>query len=429
MSSQNVLKSFHKKTHSGYLGDFQSPFILICFVILSVLVAGRAAAQEVNLDKALELFYKNNYDIIINRYEIDKARGDYVAARIIPNPNFSVNYTGMRPGGSRSDNTQEIYRLEQLIELGGKRGLRIQTANEMLEATRLAHKDTVRTLLVGFYNNYYELLLYALSFDLAREQLDRFDRVLAIGEKRHTAGFLSLIDFTKLKIARIDLENSLTAIDTQYRNDLAVFNLLLGGGGSYKPSKEQMGEGFPSFVEDDLVETAYNHRFDLLSLQKQFKSAEYAVKLAKSQRIPDIVVGGEYGGYGKDLTTGYGAGIGINIPIFYQNQGEILKRNAEYDQIKVQIERVKKQIQVDIRQALNNYDSANKIFDSYKARKQEMEDLLANSEKAFSLGGITVLELLDTHKTYREFITKYNQALIQATLNKDLVKVYTGEIK
>jgi cobalt-zinc-cadmium efflux system outer membrane protein len=429
LSCQSILKHLFKKTRPDQRRNWKSLITLILALVLALFGFKSAAAQEVNLEKALELFYNNNYDIIINRYEIDKARGDYVAARIVPNPNFSVNYTGLRPGAYRADFTQLIYRLDQLIELGGKRGLRIQTANEMLEATRLSHKDTVRTLLVGFYTNYYELLLYALSFDLAREQLDRFDRILAIGEKRHLAGFLSLIDFTKLKIARIDLENSLTTIDTQYRNDLAVFNLLLGGGGSYKPSKEQMGEGFPSFAEEELVDTAYTHRFDLLSLQKQFKSAEYAVKLAKAQRIPDISVGGEYGGYGRDLATGYGAGVGINIPIFYQNQGEILKRTAEYDQIKVQIERTKKQIQVDIRQALNNYASANKVFDSYRARKQELEDLLSNSEKAFSLGGITVLELLDTHKTYREFITKYNQALIQATLNKDLVKVYSGEIK
>jgi outer membrane protein, heavy metal efflux system len=428
LSGQNILNLLLGKS-AGHLRNRKSPLIPMFAGILVLFAVVAAAAQEINLDKALELFYKNNYDIIINRYEIDKARGDYVAARIIPNPNFSANYTGLRPGFYRGDNTQLIYRLDQLIELGGKRGLRIQTANEMLEATRLAHKDTVRTLLIGFYTNYYDLLLYALSFELAKEELNRFDRVLAVGEKRHSAGFLTLIDYTKLKIARIDLENSLTTIDTQYRNDLATFNLLLGGEASYKPSKEQMGEGFPTYAEGELVETAYNHRFDLLSLQKQFKSAEYAVKLARAQRIPDITVAGEYGGYGPDMATGYGAGVGINIPIFYRNQGEILRRTAEYDQLKVQVERIKKQIQVDIKQSLNNYSSGIKIYDTYRSRKAEMEGLLSSSEKAFSLGGITVLELLDTHKTYRDFITKYNQALIQATLNKDLVKVYTGEIK
>ncbi|MBA4418351.1 MAG: hypothetical protein C0392_10650 [Syntrophus sp. (in: bacteria)] len=404
-------------------------YITILWVTLFACFFEYAQAGEIPLHEAVELFYKNNYDIIINRYEIDKAHGDYIAARIIPNPNLSTEYTGLRPGLYRGEYTQLKIRLEQLIELGGKRGLRIKTANEMLEAKRLAHKDAIRSLLIGFYTNYYDLLRYELSYDLAKEELNRFDRILLVGEKRHSAGFLTFIDYTKLRIARIDMENSLTTIDTQYRNDLVTFNLLLGGEGSYKPSKGQMGEGFPAYQETELIDIAYNHRFDLLSLQKQLASAEYAEKLAKSQRIPDITVGGEYGGFGPQLSTGYGAAVGISIPLFYRNEGEILKRKAEYSQIREQIKRVKKQIEVDIKQALNNYSSGIKIYDSYKTRKAEMVTLLNSSEKAFSLGGITVIELLDTHKTYRDFITKYHQALIQVTLNKDLIKVYTGELK
>jgi cobalt-zinc-cadmium efflux system outer membrane protein len=58
-----------------------------------------------------------------------------------------------------------------------------------------------------------------------------------------------------------------------------------------------------------------------------------------------------------------------------------------------------------------------------------MDDLLNRSETAFSLGGITVLDMLDTRKTYRDFITKYNQTLTQALLNQELIKVYTGELR
>jgi cobalt-zinc-cadmium efflux system outer membrane protein len=119
----------------------------------------------------------------------------------------------------------------------------------------------------------------------------------------------------------------------------------------------------------------------------------------------------------------------MSIPLFYRNQGEILKRDAEYSQIRIQIEKVRRQIQTDIRQALNNYSSGLTIFDAYRKRKMEMEELLQKSEQAFALGGITVLELLDTRKTYRDFITKYNQALTQSALNEDLMmRIYTGQI-
>jgi hypothetical protein len=57
-----------------------------------------------------------------------------------------------------------------------------------------------------------------------------------------------------------------------------------------------------------------------------------------------------------------------------------------------------------------------------------MVELLQKSEQAFALGGITTLELLDTRKTYRDFISKYNQTLAQSALNKDLLTIYTGQI-
>jgi len=119
----------------------------------------------------------------------------------------------------------------------------------------------------------------------------------------------------------------------------------------------------------------------------------------------------------------------MSIPLFYRNQGEIMKRDAEYSQIKVQVEKVRRQIQTEVRQAMNNYSSSLTIFSAYRKRKEEMEGLWQKSEQAFSLGGITVLDLLDTRKTYRDFITKYNLALTQSALNEDLmIRIYTGQI-
>ena len=163
--------------------------------------------------------------------------------------------------------------------------------------------------------------------------------MLDIGEKRHNAGFLSLIDYTKLKLARIELENNLTTFNNQYRNDLELFNLLLGGGGAYKPLKDQVKEDFPEYREDSLLETAYGNRFDLLALQRQMQSIEFNRKLARAQRIPDLSVGVEYEALGTKLDPGRGAGLSMSIPLFYRNQGEILKRDAEYSQIKVQMRR------------------------------------------------------------------------------------------
>lgn len=389
-----------------------------------------AIEDEISLDQALEYFYKNNYDIIINKYEIDKAYADFIGAKLLPNPAFTVNYTGINvPSISPDGNTQLAVRLDQLIELGGKRELRTDYAAESLEAVKLSHKDVIRNLLIGFYTLFYNLNLEILNMDFVNDELKRFDKALEIADKRFNAGYLSLIDYTKLKIARIDLENNLTNLENQFRNDVEQFNLLIGTNKTIKPAKVQIQEDFNEYIEEDLIDIAYQNRHDLLSLQKQSKASGHNLALAKSFKIPDVSIGAEYDSFGTLTQPAVGFGFSLNIPLFNKNQGGISRRIAEYNQIEVQIEKVKKQIVSDIRQAINNHTASLKVFTSYKSRKKDIEELMANSENAFSLGGVTSLYLLDTQKTYRDYMTRYNQAVIQSNLNKELIKIYTGEIR
>ena len=133
--------------------------------------------------------------------------------------------------------------------------------------------------------------------------------------------------------------------------------------------------------------------------------------------------------FGTGYTPGVGLGLSLNLPLFNRNQGEIARRAAEYRQVDAQIAKARRQIVLDVRQGLNNFGAAKKVFSTYRTRLKEMEDHVARSEKAFALGGITVLDWLDTQKTYRDFLVKYNQALVQANLTGGLLKIYTGEIK
>ena len=413
----------------------KKPIPLIYVIMLFITLAVTPAAlcyEEIGLDEALAQFYKSNFDIVASKYDIDKAYADYVTAKLLPNPNLTVNYNNLAMSQwntHRWDNTQLTVRVDQLIETGGKRALRTGVASEVLEATRISHKDVIRNLLIGFYNLYYSLDLDALNVEFARDELNRYSRLLQVAEKRFSAGFLSSIDYTKLKVGKIDLENSHTNLANQLLNDIDSFSLLLGSDVRRKPARVYVQDRYPTFVEADLFAVANENRHDLLSLQRQRKAAEHNLSLAKAYRIPDFSIGGEYDSTGNPATSGVGMGISVPLPIFNRNQGEIVKRTAEMQQLDVQLAKTKRRIASDVHLALNNYTAAMKVFESYRDNKDQMDALMQNSEKAFSLGGITVLELLDTQKTYRDFITKYHQSLIQSVLNRHLIKVYTGEIK
>ena len=282
---------------------------------------------------------------------------------------------------------------------------------------------------MGFYSLYFGLNLDALNLNLNRYTLQQFERSLDIAEKRFNAGFLSLVDYSKLKLARMDLENNIVTAERQLKIDSEQLRLLIGSDQPVRPASGQLQATLPAYREEDLLAKAYQNRKDLLALQRQLKSAEFNVSLAKAYRIPDVTVGAELERYGPDREPGFGLGVSLPIPLFNRNQAEIAKRSVEYKQLEIQITRAKRQIEGDIRQALQNYLTAGKVYDTYLNRKQDLEDLRERSEKSFSLGGITVLDFLDTQKTYREFMNKHNQAAVQSNLNRELLKTYTGELK
>jgi cobalt-zinc-cadmium efflux system outer membrane protein len=402
------------------------------FVAVPLLaVTALAGTREITLDRALELFYRNNFDIIIHKYEVDKATAEVVGARLLSNPSVSFDYTDIqfgRGGIFIGDNTQWTVRLDQLIEIGGKRGLRKGVAASNLEASRFGHQDLIRNLLIGFYSLFNDLVLDDLNVSFVREEIENLDKVLAVSDRRYAAGFLTLIDHEKLKLSRLELENELTRLENQSANDLELFRVLLGSSEPLKPFEPPLKPDFVDYDVEALIHTANQNRHDLLALEKQVGAAQYAVRLARAAAKPNLTVGVEYDSLGPGHDPAFGVGVGLDLPLFNRNQKDILLSKSQLGQLQAQLEKTRRQIDAEVRQGLNNYRSAFKVFDSYRSRERELKELLSKSRQAFSLGGITVLDLMDTEKTYRDFMLKYHQALVQCRLDQELLKVYTGGI-
>ncbi len=419
----NLLNSLNNNTR----------LFFVTLLLLLFLGLNKVCGDEIGIKEALDLFYKNNYDIVKNKYEIDKASADLLEAKLLQNPTLTAANNGFMLGGGKVPMfndyipTEFVLGVTQPVRLGGKRKLGIASAKENLEATKLSYKDFIRNILVTFYTIYYNLSLDRLNIDFSKGELRRFEKVIMIAELRHNKGFLSLNDYTKLKLTKTDLENTLTTYETKYKSDLEDFNLLLGSKNHLEPAKISFQEMFQDYKEESLLEKAYANRPDLLSIQRQIKASEYNVSLAKAKRIPDISVYVEGESFGQSWQPGIGGGVSAPLPLFNRNQAEISRKIAERSQVEIQSEKIDRQIIADVRQSLNNYRGSLNIFESYKRKKTEIEKLLKDSEKAFSLGGVTMLDLIDTRRTYNDFMTKYNQSLTQAMLNDELLKVYTGE--
>src|SRR5262245_50976773 len=111
---------------------------LLCFLFLGTAISS-ASAQEfvvsdrLGLDEALRLARERNPSIAAARNAVEMAQADRLAAGVRPNPAFTVesgNYPLFEPARPPFLDNQELtLRLDQEIELAGRRRLRTETAD------------------------------------------------------------------------------------------------------------------------------------------------------------------------------------------------------------------------------------------------------------------------------------------------------------
>ncbi|PTS99949.1 TolC family protein, partial [Pseudomonas sp. HMWF006] len=97
--------------------------------ILLLATANLAVASTLTLEQALQTAFAGNPDLAAAQWEIGIAEGDRKQAGLIPNPEVSWEAEDTR----RNSRTTTVM-LSQPIELGGKRGARIDVASRAQDA-------------------------------------------------------------------------------------------------------------------------------------------------------------------------------------------------------------------------------------------------------------------------------------------------------
>ena len=147
---------------------------LLCSLVLFLATAQGVGAQTLTLDSALQTAFANNPDLAAARWEIGIAEGARQQAGLIPNPVASWDAEDTR----RSTRTTSV-KLSQTLELGGKRGARIDVATRAQDAAALTLEQRRNGLRADVIEGYYGALR-------AQERLDLAQRSLALAERsRH----------------------------------------------------------------------------------------------------------------------------------------------------------------------------------------------------------------------------------------------------
>lgn len=392
---------------------------------VGLLLAAGCAAQTAHPSRALtwqeaeEEFQKNNPTLLAGQQTIDEARADEITAYLRPNPDFTFSADGTQIAPHRGiwqpfAGTFFTPSVSYLHERDHKRELRLAVARQGTAIAVSAQSDLQRNLLYNLRDAFVRVLQAKAIRDLARENLEYYDKDIEINKQRLNAGALSRVDFERIEIQRVQYESDLETAEVDLRTAKIDLRTLLR---DTRPIEQFDVNGEFDFEEptatlEELKNVALSSRPDLKEAQENVEQARANHALAVANGSTDPTFGGWYT-HNASTNNPYAydtVGVSISIPlrIFDRNQGE--KRNTEIDIGRNEKLRDAAQLTVlhDVESAYATLESTLALLRPYRAKYlKEAADIRDTVSFSYMHGAASLLDFLQAQAQYRSTQLNY----------------------
>jgi cobalt-zinc-cadmium efflux system outer membrane protein len=374
---------------------------------------------RVSLDEAIRLALQHNHALLAARTSILQNQAQEITANLRPNPtlswdtqflpifqpnNFTANYF--------ENQAQFDIGIGYLFERGRKRQHRLQAAKDATAVTRAQVTDNERQLAFNVSQQFVNVLLAQSTLDLAQQDYDSFQKTVEISDARFKAGDMSEGDLLKIKLQLLQFQSDVFAARLSKVQALAALRQFLGfesvpdnfdveGALDYQPVHGGI---------DDFKALALRTRPDLQAAQLGVTAAHSQESLAEANRKRDLNVTFDY-----SHVAGVNSGtffFNIDLPIFDRNQGEIARTRYAITQFQELQNEAAQQVLTDVVDAYEALHSNDQIIQLYRGgfvdQAQKSRDI---TEYAYRKGAASLLDFLDSERTYRANQLAYRQAL------------------
>jgi cobalt-zinc-cadmium efflux system outer membrane protein len=401
-------------------------------------------AVTLSLADAVALARTRGYDVLLASTAVRAAEAEVRIAGQPPNPALTAGpsrrvdcFSGNCPApwgvfATLSD--------QGLIEgaITRKRKLRQDVAKRALEASKFGRANAERVIVAQVKTQYVETAAARARVELAREVAASLQKSVDINRVRYPR----VIDEGQL--ARVEQEG----LRAQQEVDLALreqrqqeieLAILLGTVGPIPElvvDRAVLGFKIPEAVavidKAALFRTALENRPDRKQAVAQVAQQEAQVSLAERSRWPDISLLVQY----QQLGSGDSApqpptlsvGLGLPLPLFYQQQGEISRAEADRESALLSRRRLEMLVAADLESAVNTFSTARRVVERYEAslleRAKRARDI---TQVQFNAGSATLTDLLDAQRSYVAVNSGYYNELVNYWTSVFLLEQAVGK--
>ena len=341
---------------------------------------------------------------------IDESRAQEITAYLRPNPNLSLGAdqftifktpnTPYRPLAGVDENGSISY----LHEREHKRELRRQSAQQGTAIVTSTHADLERNLLFTLRNAFNNALQAKAFFDIAKQNLEYWDKEIGIYKERYRVGDMAKVDYERIALQRAQYQSDYVTSQVNLRTAKIALLMLLND----RTPVEKFDITGPYEFHDQLMgleefrQLALAGRPDLKAALETYSQAQTNYKLAVANGSSDPTFSVD-AGRNPPLPSYIGFGVSFDLRIFDKNQGEKLRTKLDIDKTNKARMAAEAQVFSDVDTAYATIQSTIELLRPYKEQYMpqaaEVRDIVNFS---FQRGAASLLDFLDAQKAYRD---------------------------
>lgn len=390
---------------------------LACFVVVFLLFPALAFGQKaLTWQEVRDRFEAANPTLLAARIGVEESRAQEITAYLRPNPEVSV--TADQIGHNTTSNPfKEMLNaasVSYLHERQHKRELRRDSAKQSTAVAETAYLDQERSLLFNLRSGFVQLLQAKAVLQNAKENLEYWDRELAVYRRRYNAGDLALVDLNRLELQRVQFEADFETATVNLRTGKIQLLTLLN---DRTPIDQFDIAGQYDYQEQLLPLEEF--RNVALAARPDLKAAMQSLDLAKINHQLAIANGStdptftfdvafpsltsNYLSYGFPLYQYAGVNVSVPLRIFDRNQGEKLRTQLDIGRDERLRDATQALVFGDVDSAYWTLIQALNLLKPYKAKYLPLaEDNRNRISVSYQNGGASLLDFLDAEKAYRD---------------------------
>lgn len=387
--------------------------------------------DTITLRQALALALMKNPELAVYSWDIRAAEARILQAKVLPNPEMEIEVEEFGGSGETQgfDAAKMSIVLSQVIELGGKRAKRRNTATLEMEVAAWKYEAKRLDILTDTTQRLIDVLAAQQKLELAESELGIASNVHHAVSERVKAGKDSPLESIKSKgelasskltviQAARNLAENRQRLAAMWGSKQAVFDKAVG-------SWPEMPKEIPRYKD---IEQRLDQNPEMERALVDLNLAKASLATEKAARIPDLelVTGVEQSEAEDDLT--FIAGVGVQIPVFDRNQGGIKEAQASVEKAKQNKKATEVSLHAELRAA---YETLTYTKHATLTLAGEVlpaaQEAFSAAEEGYRAGKFSYLDVLDAQRTL--FEAKSILLEVRTEYHKSLAKLerLTGE--